>query len=182
MREKIAGATSKLEEKISANGEWTLIVHFKMSVPVVKSATITAIDKDDRSVDPWTVVAHADTGIDYDKLIRMSSYFLSSFIVCISFIHLRSFCFNKNLTWIDRTWLNRSSKNLFTISFDEAFSSHTGECANDSLQKYCINFIEILNRFWRHMNRRNRSMSTPVVDHHPEAMHLGHLIPFIMTK
>ena len=42
-----------------------------MSFPVAEEALEKTIDEVDDIVDPWTVIGHSDTGIDYDKLIRM---------------------------------------------------------------------------------------------------------------
>ena len=42
-----------------------------MSFPVAEEAIQKTIDEVEDIVDPWTVMSHSATGIDYDKLIRM---------------------------------------------------------------------------------------------------------------
>ena len=147
--------------------EWNFIFHFRMSFPVLDLAAKKTTDEANYSVDPWTVVAHADTGIDYDKLIRISPYLLSVLLYVFHWsIQVALVQQKSHQNWSHG--LNRSSKNLFTISFDEEFSSHRGKLRMTLWKNIVFMFIEILNRFWRHMNRRKRSMSTPVVDHHPK--------------
>lgn len=42
-----------------------------MSIPVAEEVIEKKTDEAEDIVNPWTVVGHSDTGIDYDKLIRM---------------------------------------------------------------------------------------------------------------
>jgi tryptophanyl-tRNA synthetase len=56
-----------------------------MSFPVAEEAIQKTIDEVDDIVDPWTVLSHSATGIDYDKLIRMLfTYFLHLYIPFIN--------------------------------------------------------------------------------------------------
>ena len=52
-----------------------------MSLPVEDEAAAKTVDEDEDIVNPWTVVGHSDTGIDYDKLIRMLILFHTFFMI-----------------------------------------------------------------------------------------------------
>ena len=51
-----------------------------MSFPVAEEALEKTIDEVEDIVTPWDVEANKLTGIDYDKLIRMSSSILNAYI------------------------------------------------------------------------------------------------------